>query len=170
MGRREVATVAAQLQPATADALDQLHALLRPEQRAALVDKVEAQWAVWKDANAGDEATDNAGAGGHIAHFATELGLTSEQVEKTRANLAALPAASRGPFDASAAEAHLKAFGTAFAADAFDAKALATADSTKMASWGATRMVHFYQAVTPVLSADQRAKVASMLREHANEP
>ncbi len=167
-----VATVAAQLQPATADALDQLHALLRPEQRAALVDKVEAQWAVWKDANAGDEATDNARADGHIAHLAKELGLSSDQVQKTRANLATLPVTSRGPFDASAAEAHMKAFGTAFAADAFDAKALVTADSTntKMASWGVSRMAHFYQALTPVLTADQRAEVASMLREHANEP
>jgi hypothetical protein len=31
-------------------------------------------------------------------------------------------------------------------------------------------MEHFYQAVTPVLTADQRAKVADKLREHANEP
>jgi Spy/CpxP family protein refolding chaperone len=167
-----VASVAAELQPATADALDQLHALLRPEQRAALVDKVEAQWSVWKEANAGDPATDDTRADGHVAHLAKELGLTDEQVEKTRANLAALPVAWRGPFDATAAEAHLKAFGAAFTGEAFDAKALPTADAanTKMASWGASRMVHFYEALTPVLTADQRAKIAGRLREHANEP
>ena len=166
-----VSTAAAQLHAATADALNQLHALLRPEQRAALVDKVEAHWSVWKDANAGDQAAENARADGHIAHFAKELGLTNDQVDKVRANLSAMPAASRGSFDATAAEAHVNAFGTAFASDTFDAKTLSTGEvNTKIASWGASRMEHFYQAVTPVLTADQRAKVADKLREHANEP
>jgi Spy/CpxP family protein refolding chaperone len=166
-----VSTAAGQLHGATADALNQLHALLRPEQRMALVDKVEAHWAVWKEANAGDQATDNGQPDGHIGHVAKELGLTNDQVEKVRANLSALPAPSRGPFDATAAEAHMKAFGTAFNGETFDAKTLSTADpaNTKIASWGASRMEHFYQALAPVLTADQRAKVADKLREHAKE-
>jgi Spy/CpxP family protein refolding chaperone len=166
-----VAAAAGQVHGATADALNQLHALLRPEQRATLVDKVEAHFAVWKDSNAGDQATDNAKADGHIAHLAKELGLSSDQVDKTRANLAAIPAATRGPFDGAAAEAHMKAFAAAFVADPFDAKTLTTADAanSKITSWGASRMVRFYQALTPVLTADQRTKIASELREHANE-
>ena len=31
-------------------------------------------------------------------------------------------------------------------------------------------MVRFYQALTPVLTPEQRTKVAATLREHANEP
>lgn len=165
-----VTAAAAQIHAATAEALNSLHALLRPEQRATLVDKVEAQWSVWKEVNAGDPATERADA--HIAHLSKELGLTSDQVDKTRANLAALPTPTRGPFDPSAAEAHMKAFGIAFAGDTFDAKTLSTADpaNAKMVGWGAGRVVHFYQALTPVLTSDQRATVAATLREHANEP
>ena len=167
-----VAAAAGQVHAATVDTLNQLHALLRPEQRTALVDKIDAHWGVWKDSNGGDQATDNTKANGHLAHLATELSLTPDQVAKTQANLAALPPASRGPFDATAAEAHLKAFSAAFAADTFDANTLSTSQpaNTAIASWGATRMARFYQALTPVLTADQRAKVSATLREHANEP
>lgn len=167
-----VSAAAGQIHAATADALNQLHTLLRPEQRASLVDKIEAHWTIWKEANAGDQATDNARPDGHIAHLQQELGLSADQVQKTRANLASLPGTARGPFDVTAGEAHMKAFATAFVADTFDAKTLSTADpaNTKIASWGANRMVRFYQALTPVLTADQRAKIADKLREHANEP
>src|SRR5580658_6163621 len=43
-----VKAASAGLHEATIDALNQLHAALTPEQRAALVDKVEAHWEVWK--------------------------------------------------------------------------------------------------------------------------
>jgi Spy/CpxP family protein refolding chaperone len=167
-----VATAAGQVHGATVDALNQLHAMLTPEQRTALVDKIEAHWSIWKGSNAGDQATDNARADGHLAHLAQEIGLAGDQVDKVRANLAALAPASRGPFDSAAGEAHMKAFATAFVAAQFDAKTLTTADpaNTKIASWGSARMVRFYQALTPVLTADQRAKVSATLREHANEP
>jgi Spy/CpxP family protein refolding chaperone len=167
-----VSSSAGQVHSATADALNQLHNVLRPEQRVALVDKIDAHWGVWKEANAGDQATDNAKPDGHIAHLAKELSLTSDQVEKTRANLAALPPASRGPFDPTAAEAHVKAFSAAFVADTFDAKTLTTADAanTQVSAWGASRMVRFYEALTPVLTPDQRTQIAAKLREHANEP
>lgn len=167
-----VSASAGQVHAATVDALNQLHKLLTPEQRAALVDKIEAHWTVWKETNAGDQAADNAKAGGHIQHLATEIGLSPDQVQKTQANLAALAPAARGPFDASAAEAHEKAFAAAFVADPFDANTLTTANpaNTGIASWGASRMVHFYQALNPVLTADQRAKLSATLREHANEP
>jgi Spy/CpxP family protein refolding chaperone len=167
-----VTAAAGQVHAATADALNQLHDLLRPEQRVSLVDKVEAHFSIWKDSNAGDQATDNAKSDGHIAHLAKEVGLSDDQVTKVRAALTALPPPSRGPFDPAAAEAHMKAFGTAFVADKFDAKTLTTADSanTKVTTWGAARMVRFYQALTPVLTADQRAKISAKLREHANEP
>ncbi len=167
-----VTAAAGSVHGASADALNALHNALTPEQRQALVDKIDAHWSIWKDSNAGDQATDNARPEGHIARLAQEIGLTNEQVDKTRAALAALPPASRGPFDPAAAEAHVKAFSAAFVAPQFDARTLTTADPANkgIASWGATRMVHFYQALTPVLTPEQRAKVAATLREHANEP
>jgi Spy/CpxP family protein refolding chaperone len=167
-----VAASAGAVHAATIDALNQLHAILTPEQRAALCDKIEAHWTVWKESNAGDQATDNAKPNGHINHLAKEIGLAPDQVAKTQANLAALAPAARGPFDASAAEAHWKAFSSAFLADPFDAKTLVTANpaNSAISSWGAARMVRFYQALNPVLTPDQRTKVAAALREHANEP
>jgi Spy/CpxP family protein refolding chaperone len=167
-----VGAAAANVHGATADLLNQLHTLLRPEQRASLVDKIDAHWTIWKETNAGDQAADNQKPDGHINHLAKEIGLSPDQVAKTQAALAALSPAARGPFDPAAGEAHLKAFSAAFLADPFDAKTLTTADAANkgVTGWGAARMVKFYQALTPVLTADQRAKVSATLREHANEP
>jgi Spy/CpxP family protein refolding chaperone len=160
-----VAAAAGQLHGATADALNRLHAVLTPPQRAALADKVEAHFQVWRQANT--ETTPAEHAAGHMGHLAKELGLTPDQVEKARAQLSAAPR----QFDPSAAEAHIKAFATAFAGATFDARSLGTADrgNVSIATWGAERMAHFYEALNPVLSADQRTKLAGMLREHANQ-
>jgi len=166
-----VSAAAGQVHGATADALNALHNVLTAEQRVALVDKVEAHWSLWKDSNAGDQGHDNARPEGHIAQLATEIGLTGDQVDKVRANLGGV-ASARTAFDPAAAEAHAKAFATAFVLPTFDAKTLVTADpaNTHIAAWGAARMVRFYQALSPVLTADQRTKVSASLREHANEP
>jgi Spy/CpxP family protein refolding chaperone len=166
-----VTTASAQVHGATVDALNQLHALLRPEQRAALVDKVDAHWTVWKQANGGDPTADNSRPDGHLAHLAAEIGLTSEQVDKVRANLAAGAVPSRAPFDPAEAEAHLKAFATAFAADTFDANALTAGApaGARLATWGASRMARFYETLGSVLTPDQRTKVADKLRQHASE-
>lgn len=166
-----VGAAAAQVHDATKDALNQLHAVLRPEQRAALVDKVEAHWTLWKEAN-GDEkaAAHEHEPGGHIAHLAKEIGLTPDQVEKVRASFpqALTAQAQRARFDAAAAEAHVQAFGAAFRADAFDAGTLAAGGPhNRIASWGAAREARFYGALAPVLTPEQRTKVADKLRAHA---
>jgi Spy/CpxP family protein refolding chaperone len=155
---------------ATAEALNQLHATLRPEERNALVDKIDAHWAVWKDTNGGDQTADDAKPRGHLGHLAKEIGLTSDQVDKVRANLDAAKDAKK-PFDAAAADAYVKAFDTAFVADAFDAKKLPpwATDNAHIVSWGSDRMAHFYEALAPVLTADQRTKVADKLHERAAE-
>ena len=69
-------------------------------------------------------------------------------------------------------EGHMQAFGTAFKADTFDAKTLGTeSDANKhIASWGATRMARFFEAAAPVLTPDQRTKLAARMREHASKP
>jgi Spy/CpxP family protein refolding chaperone len=166
----QMAAVAGQVHGATAEAVNQLHAVLRPEQRAALVDKVEAQWMLWKNAN-GDEATEHEHEeGGRIAHVQKELGLSQDQVDKIKAGYTAQMASVQGKFDPAEADAHMKAFGSAFVAEQFDAKSLGTADATNahLATWGATRMVRFYETVTPTLTPEQRTKLADIVRQHAN--
>jgi Spy/CpxP family protein refolding chaperone len=170
-----VGTAAAQTHGATANELNELHAVLRPEQRAALVDKVEAHWLVWKESN-GDEkaAAKEHEEGGHIAHVAKEFALTNDQVAKVKASFESsltAHAQAHGTFNPAEAEAHMKAFGAAFAADTFDANTLSTAAAahTSMATWGVSRMVRFYEALAPVLTPEQRTKVADKLREHANK-
>ena len=169
----QVTAVAGQVHAATGEAVNQLHAVLRAEQRAARVDKVEAQWMLWRNAN-GEEATAHEHEqGGRLAHMQKELNLSPDQVEKIKAGFTAQMAAvgtAQGKFDPAEAEAHMKAFGMAFTADQFDSKSLTTADGTNahMATWGATRMVRFYEAVSPTLTPEQRTKLAEMIREHAN--
>jgi Spy/CpxP family protein refolding chaperone len=145
---------------ASTDALNQLHDALTPEQRATLVDKVEAHWAVWKRVNAekeenGQDANKDGVVSpsemGHLERLGKELSLTPDQTDKVKA-----------------------AFGTrvqggTFKADKFDAKSLQKAHGANahVAGWGARRMAHFYIALTPVLTPEQRTKLSAKLREHA---
>jgi Spy/CpxP family protein refolding chaperone len=156
----QLATAAAAVHDASSDALNRLHAILTPPQRAALVDKVEAHWSVWQKANTDEND--------HLADLATDLALTQDQVDKIRASLAT---GATGPaFDPQEVAAHVRAFGDAFRSQTFDAKTLTTggAASAHMVGWGAARMAHFVETASPLLTPDQRTKFALMLREHAS--
>jgi len=137
---------------------------------AALVDKVEAHFDVWHHANAEDETADRDAHGGHLGKLAKEVGLSPDQVERIRASYKSSIAGGGVHFDRKEGEAHLQAFGKAFASDTFDAKTLTTgtAANAHIATWGMTRTARFYEAATPVLTADQRTRVAEALRRHAN--
>ncbi|HUJ63855.1 MAG TPA: Spy/CpxP family protein refolding chaperone [Kofleriaceae bacterium] len=165
----ELATASAGVHDAVADSLNQLHQVLTPEQRQALVDKVQAHFEVWHDTNSPDESAEKDKRGGHLAQLASELSLRPDQVEKIRASFTA-SMHSGEHFDRAEADAHMKAFAAAFASDTFDAKTLTTGGpvNAHMATWGIKRLVRLYQAVTPVLDPDQRAKAADALRHHAN--
>jgi Spy/CpxP family protein refolding chaperone len=158
------APAAAAVQAAIPNILDKLHAALRPEQRVALVDKIDAHWATWREVNAA-EPTEKDKADKRFKHLEKELGMTSDQMDKFRANLEASKEAKK-PFDAAGPEAYIKAFDTAFVADTFDAKKLPSPESAKLISFGGERMVMFYEALTPVLTPDQRAKLAERIRQH----
>jgi Spy/CpxP family protein refolding chaperone len=157
---------------AIVNALNQLHAVLNEAQRAALVDKVEAHWQVWKEANAGGKAAAEPREHGHLEALTHELSLTPDQVDTIRGTLRATSGGAREPLDADKVSAHISAFGTAFEGASFDAKALKSADglNAHLASWGATTMARFYEAVAPVLTPEQRSKLAEQVREHANHP
>lgn len=154
---------------AMVDSLNQLHATLTPQQRIALVEKVEAHFHVWQHANAADEPAEK-DAHGHLGKLAKELSLTPDQVEKIRGSFKTSMGKSSVHFDPAEGDAHLKAFGAAFEAETFDAKTVTTGGpaNAHIATWGVTRMAHLYEAATPVLTADQRTKLADSLRKHAN--
>jgi Spy/CpxP family protein refolding chaperone len=164
-----VGTAAAGVHDAVADSMNQLHTTLTPPQRAALVSKVEAHLDVWHHANAAEEPAEKDAHGGHLGKLAKDLGLSADQVEKARAAFKASMAGAPH-FDRAEADAHVKAFGTAFASDTFDARKVTTGGpaNAHLAAFGVTRMTKLYEAVTPVLTADQRAKLADALRRHAN--
>jgi Spy/CpxP family protein refolding chaperone len=166
-----LAAAAATASDASTSALNQLHAILDTSQRAALVDKVEANWHIWRDVNheekAGSQERDD-----RLADFAQDTGLTAEQTAKLGAALTAAGDDQASQVDPAEMDSYMKTFRTAFVADTFDAKALGSANqaSAHVARAGAGRMAHFYEVVTPLLTPDQRTKVAGHLRDRLNPP
>jgi Spy/CpxP family protein refolding chaperone len=149
-----------------AEALEKLHAALTPEQRAALVDKVNAHVEIWQK-SAGEEYG-NKEKGGRLAELRDELGLSTEQEDKISD---ALKKDAPAKVDPAKVEAHVKAFTEAFSQDKFDAKSLTTAKEADayVAKHGTERLVRFYSIVTPILTPEQRTKLADRLRERAED-
>jgi Spy/CpxP family protein refolding chaperone len=150
-------------------ALDQLHAALSAPQRAALVDSLQSHWEKWKEAQGHEEADDKQHRPGHLLELVRDLGLTKDQAEKIKAKFH--DQMKGGPQDHQHKEVqdHLQAFATAFKADTFSAKSLskAKAANAHMARWGATRMERFLEAAAPILTADQRSKLAQEMRDRS---
>jgi Spy/CpxP family protein refolding chaperone len=151
----------------SAETLNQLHALLTPSQRAALVDEVESHWVVWQHANVEETGAANTN-DSYVAALAADLGLTREQVDKFRAGLGAGRRAVMR-LDPKVIATHLRAFGGAFRSEKFDGRGLTSASGANahLVGWGAARMALFVEALSPVLAPDQRAKLAQRLRAHA---
>jgi Spy/CpxP family protein refolding chaperone len=152
---------------ASVETLNQLHAILSPAERAALVDKVQAHWEVWRQANH-EEAAGRRERGGRLANLTEQLSLAPDQVNKISAALQTARTGRPVEFDPKKGEADVEAFSKAFASDSFDAKSLTLKANADLASYGATRMALFYETVTPLLTPEQRTKLAEHLREHAS--
>jgi Spy/CpxP family protein refolding chaperone len=166
----KVGTASANVHTATMDAMTQLHDALSPAERAALVDKVKAHAEVWHKVNV-DEKASAKEKGTHLARLTELLTLTPDQVDKISTALATEPAATPQT-DQKPVDTYIQAFATAFTADKFDPKSLnapATAAAGHMARHGGARMARFYEAVTPVLTPDQRTKLAAHLRERLDD-
>jgi Spy/CpxP family protein refolding chaperone len=150
-------------------ALNQLHTTLNAQQRAKLVDELHDHWEKWKEAQGHDEADDKQHHSGHLLALVRELGLSQEQAEKIKA--AFHDKMKAAPQDQAHKEVqdHLTAFATAFKADTFDAKKVAggKAADGHIAKWGATRRARFLEAAAPILTPDQRTKLAQVIRDHA---
>jgi Spy/CpxP family protein refolding chaperone len=167
----KITEVSTQMDDATNDALNQLHAALSPPERAALALKVQAHYMIWERANADKDAhADQEHEGGQIHHLAQVLKMTPDQVQKIDAAFTATMASGQS-FDSKAAEEHLSAFVNGFSGDQFDAKTLTTSDKANagVTGWGATRMVKMYQVMLPILTPDQRTALAAVLRDHATK-
>jgi Spy/CpxP family protein refolding chaperone len=159
-------TVADAQREASLNTINELHAVLSPAERAALVEKVRAHWAVSRQVNQ-DEVAGRRERGGRLANLTKELSLTPHQVNQISAALPKAPAGPRGESE-SKVETRVQAFSTAFESDSFDAKSVMSSPDPDRASRGATRMAHFYETVTPFLTPEQRTKLAEHLREQAN--
>jgi Spy/CpxP family protein refolding chaperone len=139
------------------ETLQQLHDLLTPAQRGALVDAMEA----------GD-----AGGYGHrgheqLAHMEQRLGLTEQQEALVAANLRAERAGHQGGPDGgrhghpgAGKQAWLESFRT----DSFNATA---SGGQPWAGHRGDHMEHLMQAMVPVLTPAQRAELAAHLRHRA---
>ena len=162
-----VATTASALANSSVDLLDELHGILTPLEREALVDKVESHWVVWQKANAEEGGSAN-GEPDHVGVLAADLGLTIDQVDRIRSGLGERTK-TVSQFNPLEIATHIRAFGDAFEKEKFDARTLTTASDANahMAHWGAAHLAHFVETVNPVLTPDQRAKLAQRLREHA---
>jgi Spy/CpxP family protein refolding chaperone len=167
----QVASAAEAVHAATVEALNQLHALLSPEERAELVEKVKAHAEVWRKVNHDAEPGGREG-GGRLAELTKDVGLTPEQADKIAVALKSSSDGVRRHFNREAAAKRLDAFAAGFVGDTFDAgtlRASAGADG-HLAAHGSKRMVHFHQTVLPLLTPEQRTKLAGHLREHQSSP
>ena len=126
--------------------LARLHGVLTPAQRGELVDAVEARGVEERGENAGKE---------HVR--GGKLGLSDQQKAQVHANLEA----SRGQIQRPEAREHRRAALESFRGDAFDAAALAQVDRR------AERQTRVTEAMIPVLTPDQRATLATELRNRA---
>ncbi len=166
----QVTSAAALVRDASADALNDLHALLTPLERATLVQKVEAHWAVWQRSNT-EESSPELADDGHLAALTRDLQLSPDQVAKTRATLdASLKTVAR--VDPKQVSAQLEAFGATFQNETFNAKGTGSAANVenvdaRLAGWGAAYLAHVVEALGPILRPAQREKLVQRLHQHA---
>jgi Spy/CpxP family protein refolding chaperone len=160
------------------DAMNQLHAALTPAQRATLADKMQEHFEKWKEANGHEDQESTQHRSGPTLALVRDLNLSKAEAEQIKANYrSALKASSPKAGQPNVQDhehkevsEHLQAFATAFKGASFDAKKLGAGGGTAdahMARWGGTRMARFLEAAAPVLTPDQRTKLAQMIRDRA---
>ncbi len=151
-------------------ALNQLHALLSPAERAALVDKVKANWEVWSKVNPNAPRSASR-TSQRLAELSKEVNLTPDQVTKinTALNAARPPRTHTRTPSLRTAGKRVQAFCDAFVKGSFEAKTLRSGEGGAITSHGSRRMASFYEAATPLLTPEQRAQLADHLREYADQ-
>jgi hypothetical protein len=158
-----------------ADALDQLHSLLTPVQRPALVANVrakqadhEAHMTEWMQGKTGDGGTGAVDwAKKRLDKLTADLTLDAGQQKQVAAILAKptdVPNAAAMQARWTERKTKMDALLTAFAADAFDAKKLDLGMMPgKTAHEPMDHMVAYYTQLLPILHPDQRDKLATSM-------
>ena len=160
---------AAGVRECSAAALNPLHAVLTPLERAELVEKVRAHWEVWRQVNSEEDSTDR-GANVRLIALTRDVSLTPDQVARATASLHVALSGQAGRFDRPGVDANVQEFATAFEGASFDARSITLQANPRLPSYGATRMAIFYETVTPLLTPAQRAALAGQLRTQAGQP
>jgi len=146
------------------DSLNRLHAMLSAEQRATLMNDIEARWTSWQAANPTNEANRSEGDLGAVA---AALGLEANQVATMRHRFGELIRAS-SPLDVAAVTRNLHSFEKAFEGDNFDALVVPQSSiGSDLAGWSVTRIARLCEALHETLTPEQRAKLVALLRCHA---
>ncbi len=156
---RESAAVTAR--QADLDGVQKLHDLLTPAQRGQLIDAIEAH------GPAAGQAWKGGPGHGRLGMIAKELGITDAQKAQILANLRAERGADAGAHPDFAAHAgQFKAWLDSFRGDSFTASA-AGANMQERIENRADHMEDLLAAAVPVLTASQRAQLATHLRTRA---
>jgi Spy/CpxP family protein refolding chaperone len=163
----ELNAVAASIQTCGVESLNRLHALLSPEEREDLTEKVRAHWEVWRQVN-DEEQAGARGPGGRLAVLTQDLSLSPDQVDRISAALHLALTGRGGSYDRQKAGADVQRFNEAFVRASFDGRAVVGVESTRLAGHGAERMSVFYGTVTPLLTPGQQAVLAGQLRNRAD--
>ena len=162
------------LKPEFQTALNKLHSILDAKQRAQLVDLLKKK--------RGEKFSKMRGMGGKhrgkMQKMAKELGLTDAQKDQIQDVMYAQFKKNRGEMRAKRGEmrakwgqrkADMKAAAEAFKSDSFDARSLAAFQHRPgFAKQKGQRMIAFSEAVLPILTAEQREKLATMIEKRAS--
>jgi Spy/CpxP family protein refolding chaperone len=145
------------------DTVQKLHDILNPAQRGQLVDGIEANF----QAHAGGGKHDGgAGREGRFAGIAKKLGITDAQKAQIMANFKAeRQAEGNTPGQHPDMRGAGKAWLDSFRGDAFNASA--APGGSQMMERRANKMEDLLTAAVPVLTASQRAELATHLRTRA---
>ena len=152
--------------PADRAALERLHAILDPQQRALFIDAVEAKMHPHAaGASGGDEHPYR----GHMEEWTTDLKLTDDQKTQIRAALmTAFGGAHHGEHHEG--REHGRKVLEAFKGEKFSLDEVApVADARAKVGDASDKFLKGVEVVLPILTAEQRAIAATKLRSHAAE-
>ena len=164
---KELSSAVEAFKPALQDGLNRLHATLDKGQREKLVDMIEDRIDERRDA-----FFEGGGPRGRMKKIVAELDLSKDQIQKIRSSFLAEREAHEGEaggMKAKRAEmrAHLEKVAEAFKSDSFDARALDVGKQLGgMATLLPERASRMLSIAIPVLTPEQRAKLAVIIKEH----
>lgn len=141
--------------PVVEGAANRLYAILNLDQRQALVSALQA--------SVHAHGFHHPAGADRLAKISGELGLSSEQLATIRARVAG--GSSGVPTEMVTAFAHMKRIADAFASDSFDAHALGVGDHAATVGPAMANLILTHlDAALPVLTAEQRTRLAQMIR------